>query len=50
MRQAEYRKEVSGCCEYGNELLGSVKCEGSLNDLRKFQLLKKDSEVLSYLH
>ena len=31
---------VAGCCEYGNESLGSIKCRVFLDLLRKCQLLK----------
>jgi hypothetical protein len=34
---------MAGCCEYGNELLGSIKGGEFLDELSDCQLLKKDS-------
>ena len=35
--------QVTGTCECGNELSGSIKCEEFLDQLKTGQLLKKDS-------
>jgi hypothetical protein len=34
---------VEGSCEHGNELSGSIECWGTLEWLRNWRLLKKDS-------
>jgi hypothetical protein len=38
-----------GCCEYGDELLGSMKCREFFDQLRFYWVLKKDSVSWSYL-
>jgi hypothetical protein len=37
---------VEGCCEHGNEPLGSIKCREILEWLHSWRLLKKDSAPL----
>ena len=39
--------QVAGTCEYGNELLGSIKCGEFLDQLRTGQLVKNDSAAWS---
>jgi hypothetical protein len=34
---------VAGCCEHGNELLGSIKGGEFIDLLSNYQLVKKDS-------
>jgi hypothetical protein len=34
---------VAGCCVYGDEPSGSIKCGEFLEKLRTFKLLRKDS-------
>jgi hypothetical protein len=38
---------VKACCEYGNEIAGSIKHGEFLEWLRNYQLLKKGPDVLS---
>jgi hypothetical protein len=40
---------VVGCCEHGNEPLGSVKCGEFVHKLRNCQLFKKDCAPQSWL-
>jgi hypothetical protein len=40
---------MAGCCENGNELSGSVKCWEILEQLRVWQLLKKDTALRCYV-
>jgi hypothetical protein len=37
---------VAGCCEHGNEILGSIKCGVFLDKLSDYKLLKEDSVEL----
>jgi hypothetical protein len=39
---ASRQEQVAGCCEYGNEPLGSIKCRKFLDKLRSCQLHKKE--------
>jgi hypothetical protein len=36
---------AAGCCEHGNEPMGSIKGSGFLDELRDYKLLKKDSAL-----
>jgi hypothetical protein len=38
---------VAGCCEHGDEPLGSLKGEEFLDQMGDWQLVKKDSAVCS---
>jgi hypothetical protein len=42
-------RQVSGCCECGHELSGSIKCGEFLEDLKSCLLLRKDSATWSQL-
>jgi hypothetical protein len=39
----------AGCCEYGNEPLGSIKCREFLNQPRIWQVLKAHSTEYLFL-
>jgi len=39
--------QVMGCCECGNEPLGSIKCRYLLHYLRNYSLYKRDSAAWS---
>ena len=41
--------QVAGCCEYGDEPSGSIKCREFFEYLRTFELLRKDTASWSQL-
>jgi hypothetical protein len=43
IRMGGHGLHSSGCCEHGNEPLGSTKCREFPDQLRNYRLLKKDS-------
>ena len=49
-RSGSGKGQVAGICECGNELSGSIKCGGFLDQLRTGQLLKKDSAPSTNSH